>query len=80
MEDPYGTPLTYMAAHTLALHLADLPLAGFDAATLAYVAALAREPRGAAGWRVVLRLTQFKPHEIPRSGNRCPSLGAHAPT
>ena len=39
-DDPYGEPLTWMAAHTLARHLAAQPLRGWDVATLAFLKAL----------------------------------------
>lgn len=49
-EDPYGQPLTFMSAHTIARHLGAAPLRGFDAATLAYVKALPPETRVILWW------------------------------
>ncbi len=49
-KDRYGTPLTYMPAHTIARHLAAVTLRGFDAATLAYLNALPPATRVVLWW------------------------------
>ena len=49
-EDPYGKPLTFMSAHSIARHLSAAPLRGFDAATLAYLKALPPETRVVLWW------------------------------
>jgi hypothetical protein len=49
-EDPYGQPLTFMLAHTIARHLSAASLHGFDAATLAYLNALPPETRVVLWW------------------------------
>lgn len=48
--DPYGMPLTYMSAHTLAKHLATADLRGWDVAVLAFVKALRPEARVVLWW------------------------------
>lgn len=50
LVDPYGSPLTYLAAGTLARHLKDAPLKGFDAATRAYVEHLPPETKVVLYW------------------------------
>lgn len=49
-EDPYGKPLTFLPAHSIARHLSKAPLRGFDAATLSYLNALPPETRVVLWW------------------------------
>lgn len=49
--DPYGTPLTFVSAHTLARHLASASLpTAYDKAVLAFVSALPPETRVVLWW------------------------------
>jgi hypothetical protein len=49
-EDPYGEPLKFMAAHTLARHLSALPLRGWDVAVLTFVKSLRPDTRVVLWW------------------------------
>lgn len=49
-EDPYGKPLTFMPAHTIARHLSKVPLRGWDAAVLAFLNALPPATRVVLWW------------------------------
>ena len=49
-DDQYGEPLTYVAAHTLARHLASATLRGWDLAVLAFVKALRPDTRVVLWW------------------------------
>ena len=49
-DDPYGNPLTWMPAHSLARHLACAPLRGWDMATLAFLKAIPPETKVVLWW------------------------------
>lgn len=48
--DDYGFPLTYVSAHTLAQHLSQESLRGWDAAALAFLKALPPDTKVVLWW------------------------------